>query len=137
MANKLQVDIVTPGSTILSDQYNMVVMRSPEGELGILADHMPLITALAEWPVKLKKDDGTVFYVNVSGGFMEVRDNKISILATAAEMSGNIDVKRATAAKERATKRLEQKGEFDEGRAQIALKRALGRMKTIELSGRK
>jgi F-type H+-transporting ATPase subunit epsilon len=137
MANKLQVDVVTPVSTVLSGQYNMVVFRSVEGELGILANHLPLIANLLEWPVKLKKDDGTVDYVNVCGGFLEMRDNKVTVLATAAELAGNIDQERACAAKERAEARLAAQEEIDRARAEMALKRSIGRIKTLELSGRK
>ncbi|MDR3349139.1 MAG: F0F1 ATP synthase subunit epsilon [Acidaminococcales bacterium] len=136
MADRLQVDIITPDSTVLSGKYNMVVVRSVEGELGILAGHIPMIVTLSEWPVKLKNEDGAITYVSVSGGFMEVRNNQISILATAAEMPADIDAKRARAAKKRAEKRLATKGEYDHARAQVALKRAAGRIKTVELSGK-
>lgn len=136
MANNIQVDIVTPGSTVLTDYYNMVVVRTLDGEIGILSDHLPLISALQEWPVKLKKDDGKTTYVSVSGGFMEVRDNKVTILATAAELPENIDEQRARLAKERAELRLSKVSEYDQARAHSSLKRAAGRIKTIELSGK-
>ena len=133
MPNKIQVDIVTPSSTIMSDYFNMIVVRTLNGELGILADHLPLISTLKEWPVKLKKDDGTVIYVSVSGGFMEVRDNKVTILAPTAELPEHIDAGRAKAALERAEKRLNEADKFDQARANAALNRAIGRLKTIEL----
>jgi len=133
MANRILVEIITPSRTVLSDYYNMVVVRSLDGEMGILADHIPLISSLAEWPVKLKKDDETEQFVSVSGGFMEMRDNKLTILATAAELPTEIDSQRAAEAKERAEKRLES-ADFDQDRASAALRRALGRLKTIELS---
>lgn len=134
MANKIQVDIVTPSSTILSEYYNMVVVRTLDGEIGVLAGHMPLIATLADWPVKLKKDDDSADFVSVSGGFMEVRDNKITILAPAAELPKDIDAGRAQAAKERAEKRLTEAEKIDQTRAQAALNRAVGRLKTIEFS---
>lgn len=133
MANKILVEIITPNRTILSEHVSMVVVRSVDGELGILSDHLPLIASLLEWPVKLKKDDETKQYVNVSGGFMEVRDNKVTILATAAELATEIDAKRATASKERAEKRLGAE-DFDQVRASAALRRALSRLKTVELN---
>lgn len=133
MANKILVEIITPNRTILSEHVSMVVVRSVDGELGILSDHLPLIASLLEWPVKLKKDDETKQYVNVSGGFMEVRDNKVTILATAAELATEIDTKRATASKERAEKRLGAE-DFDQVRASAALRRALSRLKTVELN---
>lgn len=133
MANRILVEIITPSRTILSDYYSMVVVRSLDGEMGILADHIPLISSLAEWPVKLKKDDDTEQFVSVSGGFMEVRDNKLTILATAAELPVEIDPNRAEASKERAEKRLES-ADFDQERAAASLKRAIGRLKTLEFS---
>lgn len=133
MANKILVEIITPNRTILSEHVSMVVARSVDGELGILSDHLPLIASLLEWPVKLKKDDETKQYVNVSGGFMEVRNNKVTILATAAELATEIDAKRATASKERAEKRLGAE-DFDQVRASAALRRALSRLKTVELN---
>ena len=136
MSDRLQVDIITPGSMVLSGKYNMVVVRSLIGELGILAGHLPMIVTLREWPVKLKNADGAVTYVSVSGGFMEVRSNQVSILATAAELPTDIDMKRARAAKNRAEKRLAAKGEYDHARAEVAFKRAAGRIKTVELSGK-
>ena len=134
MANRIQVDIVTPGRTVLSDHFNMVVVRTLDGEIGILADHLPLISTLKEWPAKLKKDDGSVIFVSVSGGFMEVRDNKITILAPAAELPQDIDAGRAQAALDRAEKRLVETDKFDQTRAHAALDRAMGRLKTIEFS---
>lgn len=133
MANKILVEIVTPNRIMLSGHFNMVVVRSVDGEMGILSDHMPLIASLIEWPVKLKKDDDSKSFISVSGGFMEVRDNKVTILATAAELDSEIDIQRATASKERAEKRLGHE-EFDQERASAALRRALGRLQTLNLS---
>ncbi len=133
MANKIHVEIITPGRTVLSDDFSMVVVRALDGEMGILADHLPLIASLQEWPVKLKTDDECVRYVSVSGGFMEVRDNRITILATAAELPEEIDAKRAEAAKERASARLTDE-QYDHMRSETALRRAAGRLKTLEMA---
>ncbi len=134
MAKKIKVEIVTPNSTTLSGEYNMVVVRTLDGEIGILPNHTPLIGTLLEWPVKLKLDGEKDTYVSVSGGFMEVRDNKITILATTAEMPENIDISRANKAKERAEQRLAEANKYDQARANAALKRATGRIKTVEFS---
>ena len=135
MADKIQVDIVTPASTVLSDFFNMAVVHSLDGEIGLLSDHIPIISTLKDWPVKLKKDDGTELFAHVSGGFLEMRDNKITILATAAELVADIDEARARAARTRAEKRLLEKTEkVDVARAEASLQRAIGRIKTIELS---
>ncbi len=137
MANKIHVEIITPTRTILKDDFSMVVVRALDGEIGILSDHMPLISSLLEWPVKLKKDDESECFVSVSGGFMEVRDNVITILATVAELPEEIDCKRAEAAKERAEARLTGKmtdEQFDHMRAEVSLRRAVGRLKTVELN---
>ncbi len=132
MADKMQVEIITPSRTVVSDQFEMLVVRALDGEIGILADHIPLISSLAEWPVKLKKSDGTVRFVCVSGGFMEVCNNVVTILATSAELPEEIDAQRVEAAKERAEDRL-AKENVDRIRAEAALRRAVGRLKTLEL----
>ena len=113
----------------------MLVARAIDGDVGILHNHAPLITALAIWPVKLKFADAPDEYIAVCGGFMEVRDNKITILTPVGELPEDIDLARAEAAKERAEKRLkEREPSLDMSRAEIALRRALARLKAVAMS---
>lgn len=131
MAKTLRLDIVTPERVVYSnDNVSMVIARAIDGELGILPNHAPLITALEIAPLRIKYDDETETQISLGGGFMDVQDNQVVILANVAEVADEIDLKRAEAAKERAEDRLQNVNEFtDVQRAELALRRALVRIK--------
>jgi F-type H+-transporting ATPase subunit epsilon len=126
----VKVEVVTPERVVYSGEAQIVVAKGAEGELGILPNHIPMVTPLIIAPVQIKKEDGTSDTLAVSAGFMEVRKDKITILAETAELPEDIDLGRAQAAKERAERRLsEAKAEnLDFKRAQLALQRALVRL---------
>ncbi|HIS29130.1 MAG TPA: F0F1 ATP synthase subunit epsilon [Candidatus Avamphibacillus intestinigallinarum] len=124
----LHVEIVTPDGPILTEDYEMVSVTATSGELGILPNHIPLVAPLAISVVRLKNGNDTK-HVAVTGGFVEMSHNELTILATAAETEEDIDVRRAQRAKERAEKRLQsQQDTVDFHRAELALKRALNRL---------
>lgn len=128
----LTVSVVTPDGEILEDDYEMVSCKAENGELGILPGHIPLVAPLAINAVRLKRNDN-VDLVAVNGGFLEVRPDKVTILAQSAEKADDIDVERAEAAKERALKLLESKDKnIDVERAQLALNRALNRLEVAK-----
>ena len=89
------VNIVTPDGPVYDSEVSMVIAKTTSGEIGVLAGHIPMVAPLAIGAVKLKKDNGSTEIVAVSGGFIEVRPEKISILAPSAEIADNIDVQRA------------------------------------------
>lgn len=127
------LEIVTPERKVFEKQIDMVVVKAIDGELGILPNHIPLVTPLKIGVVRAKHAEDEEL-VAVSGGFMEVRNNKVVILAESAELPGDIDLERALAAKVRAEKRMEQRrDEIDFRRAEIALQKALNR---IEVAGK-
>lgn len=129
----IDVSVVTPDGTVYEGAVEMVSVKAVSGELGVLPGHVPLVAPLDIGAVRLKKDN-SVQLVAVSGGFIEVRPEKVTILAEAAELPSDIDVERARAAKERAERRLaEKRDDIDFKRAQSALRRAINR---IEVSGR-
>ena len=136
MAEKLQkLIVVTPSRVTFSDECRMVVARGAGGELGILPDHAPLITSLKTDVIRIQKD-GRWRFMAVSNGFMEVKDNRVVIIADSAEMAEEIDVERARRAKERAEERLRTRPpDIDVVRAEAALMRALARLKAAELAG--
>ncbi len=108
----------------------MVIVKGASGELGILPNHIPLVTPLKIAPITIKKGNATEL-IAVNGGFMEVRKEKVVILAESAEFPGDIDVERARAAKERAEQRLGAKqDEVDFRRAELSLQRAMNRLDT-------
>ncbi len=123
----LTVSVVTPDGTVLEDDYEMVSCKAETGELGILPGHIPLVAPLAISALRLKKEDGEDI-VAVSGGFIEVRPETVTVLAPSAEKADAIDVERALAAKERAEKRLAEQKDIDKVRAEAALQRALNRL---------
>jgi F-type H+-transporting ATPase subunit epsilon len=124
----LRLEIVTPERKVYEQDVDMVVAKGVAGELGILPNHIPLVTPLRIAPVKAKKD-GKDEYIAVHGGFMEVRKDKVVILAEAAELGKDIDVIRARQAKERAERLLADKASnLDQRRAELALQRASSRL---------
>lgn len=127
------VNIVTPDGPVYDSEVTMVVAKTTSGEIGVLAGHIPLVAPLAISAVKLKKADGSQEVVAISGGFIEVRPELISILSPSAEVASTIDLARAQAAKARAEQRLQAKqDEVDFKRAELALKRALNRINVHE-----
>ncbi|WP_042170216.1 F0F1 ATP synthase subunit epsilon [Paenibacillus gorillae] len=126
------VEIVTPERKVYAETANMVSVTGVEGELGILPNHIPLVTALRIAPIVIKRDN-KVDVIAASGGFIEVRKDKIVILAESAELATNIDINRAQSAKERAQQRLAAKrDEIDYRRAELALQRAMNRINVSE-----
>lgn len=133
MAEKTQrLEVVTPAKKLFSEDVRFVVVPGVVGELGILPDHAPLMTALKIGIMKVQQE-GKTFKMAVSGGFMEVRNSRVTVLADSAERVEDIDRHRAEAAKERAEKRLASNdSNIDILRAEMALQRALNRLKASQ-----
>lgn len=131
--SSLHVDVITPDAKVYSqDDVDMVVARALDGEFGIMKNHTPLVAALEIAPLRVKKgDDETV--IAVFGGFLEVKDNVVTVVARAAEEANFIDVERAMRARDRAMARLENPSpDIDRVRAELALQRALLRLRTAD-----
>lgn len=127
------VNIVTPDGPVYDSEVTMVIAKTTSGEIGVLAGHIPMVAPLAIGAVKLKKADGSTELVAVSGGFVEVRPEKISILAPSAEAASDINLTRAKEALTRAEGRIQKKQDnIDFQRAELALKRALNRINVHE-----
>ncbi|OUM85057.1 MAG: F0F1 ATP synthase subunit epsilon [Bacillus thermozeamaize] len=126
----VQFDLVTPERTVISRPVEMVVAKTTVGEIGILPGHAPLVANLAIDILRIKEAEET-HELAVHGGFLEVTPERVVVLAEAAEFPEEIDVDRALAAKERAERRLAEKGseEIDFKRAELALQRAMNRLK--------
>src|SRR5713101_587731 len=135
--NTLHVEVVTAEREIYNGEADMVVARRTEGVLGILPRHAALLTTLAigEMRIKLGDAEEPLF---VAGGFLEVRDNVVTVLADTAEHAEEIDEARAEEARRRAQERLEQ-ATSDVERADMlgALERAMNRIKVAELARRR
>lgn len=106
MASTIVVDIVTPERLLLSDTVDMVTLPGALGQMGVLRGHAPLLSTLDIGEIILHKGSETQF-IAVSGGVVEVRPDKVTILADTAESSDEIDAERAQAALARTEKMLE------------------------------
>jgi F-type H+-transporting ATPase subunit epsilon len=128
------LEVVTPDRLVLSHQVNMVSVHSGGGELGILPRHAPLAATVKPSIVRVKMPEGQD-YIVVTGGFLEVRPDRVTILAETAELASRVDVDRAEAARKRAEQRLaERRAELNTRRAEFALQRAVIRLEAAELA---
>ena len=128
----VRVDIVTAERLVFSEDADIVMVPGVDGELGILPHHAPIMTMIKPGEVLVRK--GTEEYsLAVSGGFLEVKPDHITILADAAERADEIDIARAEAAKKRAEEHLTNRtAETDSANAEASLRRALARLKVAE-----
>lgn len=132
-----QLEVVTPERKVYSGEATIVIVKGIEGELGIMSDHVPFVTPLAIAPVKVKKEGGEEHLIAVNGGFLEVHQNHVTILAESAELPEEIDVDRAERARERAEERLRRAKQenLDYHRAEMALQRAINRLRVAGRQG--
>ncbi len=128
----VRLDIVTAERLVYSEEVDIVVAPGVEGQLGILPHHTPLMTTLQAGEMIIRKS-GEEFSLAISGGFLEVRPDRIIVLADAAERDDEIDIARAEEAKRRAEARLSHPAAgVDVTRAEAALRRSLARLKVAE-----
>ncbi len=131
MENKVRLEIVTPYGQVFSEDVDEVTAAGNEGEFGVLPGHAPFVTTLKIGMLTCKAGNSLRhFFVN--WGYAEIGHEKALILADSAEKSEDIDVERATAAKQRAEDRMRKDGEVDFLRAQASLERAITRMQVVE-----
>jgi len=128
MASTFQLEIVTPSRLLVKDLAEEAQIPGLSGYLGILPGHAPLITELAVGVITYKAN-GATHTLSVAGGFAEVLQDKVTILAETAEHPQEIDIERAQKAKERAEQRLKSNDlKVDYTRAEGALQRAETRL---------
>ncbi len=131
---KLKLDIVTAERAVYSQDVDEVIAPGIDGELGILPEHAPLMTTLQPGMLTIKKG-GDELNLAVSGGFMEVRPDRVIILADAAEHAEEIDIARAEEARRRAEEAKAgavTMGAEAQMAAEAALARALARIKVAQ-----
>jgi F-type H+-transporting ATPase subunit epsilon len=130
---KLSLEIVTAERVVYSDEVDLLIAVGVQGQMALLPDHASLMTMLVPGELVLRKgvEDSSFF---VSGGFLELMNNKVVILADSAERAEEIDVDRAEQAKQRAEERMALRGRLniDTARSEAALRRSLMRLKIIE-----
>jgi F-type H+-transporting ATPase subunit epsilon len=127
---KFKLDIVTPERLIWSDDVDFVTIPTVQGEITILAHHVPIVTIIEPGELKIRRESETI-YMAVSGGFIQVMGKKVTILADAAERAEEIDIDRAERAREQAKKLLSEKRaeKVPNAEAMAALQRSLTRLK--------
>lgn len=130
---QIKLEIVTAERIVLSDEVDIVIAPGVEGQLGILPHHTPLMTMLQPGELVARKGDEE-YAMAISGGFLEVRPDRVIVLADAAERAEEIDIARAEAAKRRAEEQLAQKRLSAEelAQAEATLRRSLARLKVAE-----
>ena len=128
----MRLEIITAEQEVYADDVDVVVVPGMEGQLGILPHHAPLMTMLQPGELTIKKDGESTFLA-VSGGFLEVLGNKVTILADAAEHSDAIDEDRALSAMEVARERLaNRQGDIELEQVARAMRRAQVRLDVVQ-----
>ena len=117
----IEVAVVSPERILYTGEADMVVCRTPEGEIAFLTDHAPFVGTLEIAPVRVILPDGDEVKAAVHGGFVEVRDNKVSVLSDVAELPDQIDTARAQQALTEAQRRG---AETPDDESQQAIRRA-------------
>ncbi|MEO8434213.1 MAG: F0F1 ATP synthase subunit epsilon [Pyrinomonadaceae bacterium] len=137
MAEKLQLEVVTPERRVVAEAVDAVTIPGLGGELGILPGHTPLISQLQTGVLSFTQG-GAAQQLHVSGGFVEVKDDKVSVLAEVAERPEEIDAARARLQRERVEKQLSAwtgtEEDFEKARAK--LERSMVRLQLASSSNR-
>jgi F-type H+-transporting ATPase subunit epsilon len=129
----LKLEIVTPERLAYSDTVDAVVLPGSEGELGVLPHHAPLVSTLGVGELRIRKGSQEELFA-IAGGFLQVRPDKVVVMAEMADMASDIDLERALEARREAERALETG--FHEGAdlsmARAALQQALLRIRVAE-----
>lgn len=136
MGKKFKLDVVTPDRVFFEGETDMVILKTTEGDIGILYDHEPLVAPLKVGSMRVRQDDQTFKWAACSAGFLTVNEEKVTVVIDSAEWVDEIDVDRALEAKRRAETRIQdgpEKG-VDILRARLALERAINRIRLYELN---
>jgi F-type H+-transporting ATPase subunit epsilon len=129
MADTLRLEIVTPVATVLSEDVEMVTLPGVEGEMGILPQHVPLMTQMVPGEMIVRKN-GHDRFLAVGEGFVEITGSQVSILTDLAIAAENIDEAKAEEARERAAARLREKLSAEEvANVNAALARSLAEIR--------
>lgn len=133
-----RLEIVTAEREVYADDVESVVAPGVEGELGILPHHVPLMTMLQPGELRIKKG-GEELLMSVAGGFLEVRPDRVVILADAAERAEEVDIERAIAARGRAEESIKSAATTKPELVlmEVALRRSLARIKVAEKGKRR
>ncbi|HNV12357.1 MAG TPA: F0F1 ATP synthase subunit epsilon [bacterium] len=132
---RIKFEIATPERVVLKEEILQVTVPTQEGEITVLPKHSPLVSILKPGVLELKKLDGEIEIISVSGGFVEVLLNKVIILADTAERAEEIDIERAEEARKRAEESLKDMRSVDASQfAQLAaqIEKELARVRSAK-----
>ncbi len=133
MAMSVHCDIVSAEENLFSGLVEQVIAAGTEGDLGILPGHAPLLTALQPGPVRVIKQGGEQEVIYVSGGFLEVQPNVVTVLADTAVRAHDLDEAAAIEAQKAAEQALANKaGDFDYSQAAAQLAAAAAQLRAIQ-----
>jgi F-type H+-transporting ATPase subunit epsilon len=124
--DQLHVELVAADRTVWSGPATMVVAKTAEGDIGILRDHMPVLSLLVDGVVEITPVDDEKIFAAVDGGFLSVANNRVSVLSQHAVLSGQIDVDAARAELEAAESDSDSEG------AAVRARRAAARIRAAE-----
>ena len=129
----LLLEIVTPERQVFSEQVDSVVCPGIEGELGVLPHHAPLLTTLGVGELRIRRGGEEEFFA-IAGGFLQVRPDRVVVMAETADMASEIDLEKALEARREAEQALSEGFEepADLARARASLQRALLRIRVAE-----
>lgn len=131
--NSLKVKIIAPDRLFYEGDAEMIELTTTEGQIGVYKGHIPLTAVIAPGVVRVYEASGSVKSASLISGFVEILPDKVEILAEIVEWPDEIDIKRAEEARIRAERRLAEKAtETNMARAELALKRAVTRINTVE-----
>ena len=129
MATPFQLTVITPEKTFFDGETTQIIVRTTEGDIGILANHTSLVASLPSGPLKVMQDNGEYSLAAVSAGLIKVGGNKVHIFADAVEWADEIDIEWAKRSEENAKQRIAAKAsQRDFDLAELKLKRALNRI---------
>lgn len=124
--------ISTPEKMFFSEDVESLIFQTPEGEMGVLPNHLTMVVALETAPVKIKKD-GSWREAAITGAFAQIKPKQVVILADSAEWPEDIEVNRAMEAKKRAEERLQTHlSKIEYVQSQVALRRAMTRLSVVK-----
>ena len=130
----LHVEIIAAEQVIMSEDADVVVAQTASGQVAILPAHAPLVTLLVPGQLRLGRGS-TEQVLSVSGGYLEVRENQVVILADAAERVEDSERNRAIGTRERVeSERAQKQSNAESARASIALSRAIARIRVAEIT---
>jgi F-type H+-transporting ATPase subunit epsilon len=136
MAEQLELEIVTPFGSTYTGRVLSCILPGENGQFQVLNQHAALISLVKIGAIKVTDSQEKTMYLATSGGYCEIKDNRIRVIVESAEPAESIDVNRAEAARKRAEERIvEKETEFDLKRAEMALARALNRIKIAQFGG--